>query len=1070
MTQHARATGLAGIVQAAGDVIVYGGEEPYRWAPWPAPAAPEARAQPSELLRAANALVGFTGRDALLARLRQWRDGDATLAVHLIHGAGGQGKTRLAHRVARLWQGEGWVALAAHHRRDRSVPAEFEVPDFDGAAGVLVVVDYAERWETADLLTLLADMRARAGPAVRVLLLARPAGTWWQSLKGRIQRDMHLVPTREELAPLEQESGITRRGLFTEARDRFAELLQMPGADGVAPPPALERHEAYRLVLTVHMAALAAVLAHDRGRPSPADPVQVSELLLARERDHWEAMSTPSRATPLATTADTMGQIVYTATLTGRLGYVDGKAALEQAGIDSTLAAGQLLKDHAVCYPPAGTPGPAHPEQRPPAGRGGVTVLEPLYPDRLGEDYLALCTPGHSFDFPADPWAEEAPARLLAPPDGDQRAQSGDGVAVWVRQGLTTLIEASRRWPHLATTQLYPLLSAHPHLALHAGGAALAALAELETIDTTLLEAIESVLPAHRHIDLDIGIAAVADRLAKHRLAATDDPVTRARIHEDLAVRMSYAGLHARALTEGRQATRLWDHLARTIPYAYLPELAGSLINHAGRLAEVGRRADAVIFSEAAVGLYRELVSVDRDAFLSELAGSLIDHVGRLAEVGRRSEALALSHEAVDLRRELVTVNRDAFLPNLALSLTNHAVRLAEMGRRSEALALSHEAVDLWRELVSANRDTYLPNLANSLTLRAVGLAEMGRGSEALALSHEAVDLWRELVTVNRDAYLPELADSLHNHAVRLAEAGRQAEALTLSEEALHLRRELVTVNRDAYLPNLALTLTNHANRLAEEGRAEAVIHSQEALDLYRELVSVNRDAYLPNLATSLHNHANRLTEEGRQAEALTLSEEALHLRRELVSVNRDAYLPNLANSLTNHANRLAAVGRAEAVTLSQEAVDLYRELVAVNRDAYLPNLATSLHNHALRLRELGRLAEAVTIFEEAVDLYGHLMTVNRDAHVSDYAETLAVLGYLLIEAERFREAIEPLLTAFVAAHVMPEHAGDKLGTIVELLRRSYAGDAGGVSETHLSLTGEDVPEWMRHPPAGPAS
>ncbi|WP_214416410.1 tetratricopeptide repeat protein [Sphaerisporangium fuscum] len=1024
MTQHARATGLASIVQAAGDVIVYGGEEPYRWASWPAPAVPEARAQPSELLRAANALVGFTGRDALIAWLREWRDGDATLAVHLIHGVGGQGKTRLAHRVARLWQGEGWVVLAAHHRRDRSVPAEFEVPDFDGAAGVLVVVDYAERWETADLLTLLADVRARGGLAVRVLLLARPAGTWWQSLKGRIQRDMHLVPTREELAPLEQESGITRGGLFTEARDRFAELLQVPGADGVAPPPALERHEAYRLVLTVHMAALAAVLAHDRGHPSPADPVQVSELLLARERDHWEAMSTPSRDTPLATTADTMGQVVYTATLTGRLGYVDGKAALERASVDSALAAGQLLKDHAVCYPPAGTPGPAHLEQRSPAGRGGVTVLEPLYPDRLGEDYLALCTPGHSFDFPADPWAEEAPARLLAPPDGDQPAQPGDGVAIWVRQGLTTLIEASRRWPHLATTQLYPLLSAHPHLALHAGGAALAALAELETIDTTLLEAIESVLPAHRHIDLDIGIAAVADRLAKHRLAATDDPVTRARIHEGLAVRLSYAGLHARALTEGRQATQLWDHLVRTIPYAYLPELAGSLINHAGRLADVGRRADAVVFSEAAVGLYRELVSVDRDAYLPELAGSLIDH----------------------------------------------AVRLAEVGRRSEALALSHQAVDLWRELVSVNRNAYLPNLANSLTLRAVGLAEVGRGSEALALSHEAVDLRRELVSVNRDAYLPDLANSVHNHAVRLAEVGRQAEALTLSEEALHLRRELVSVNRDAYLPDLALTLTNHANRLAEEGRAEAVIHSQEALDLYRELVSVNRDAYLPNLANSVHNHANRLTEEGRQAEALTLSEEALHLRRELVSVNRDAYLPNLANSLTNHANRLAAVGRAEAVSLSQEAVDLYRELVSVNQDAYLPGLATSLHNHALRLRELGRLAEAVTIFEEAVGLYGHLMTVNRDAYVSDYAGTLAVLGYLLIEVERFREAVEPLLTAFVATHVMPEYAGDKLGTIVELLRRSYAGDAGGVSEMHLSLTGEDVPEWMKHPPSDPAS
>lgn len=173
--QHAQGAGLARIYQAAGDLIVYGDAEPYRWAPWPAPALPptgaQARAQPSELLRASHAHIDFTGREVLLAELERWGDanGRQEVAVRLIHGPGGQGKSRLAGHVAQRWRQRGWVVLAAHHRRDRSTAEDFKVPAFDGAVGVLVVVDYAERWDTADLLTLLRHTRLPDRLPVRVL-------------------------------------------------------------------------------------------------------------------------------------------------------------------------------------------------------------------------------------------------------------------------------------------------------------------------------------------------------------------------------------------------------------------------------------------------------------------------------------------------------------------------------------------------------------------------------------------------------------------------------------------------------------------------------------------------------------------------------------------------------------------------------------------------------------------------------------------------------------------------------------------------------------------------------------
>ncbi|MEU8365330.1 hypothetical protein AB0C27_55880 [Nonomuraea sp. NPDC048882] len=709
VSQRADASGFARIYQTAGDMVVYEGEEPYRLAAWPAPAAPpltrEARIQPSVLLRAANAVIDFTGRQATLAELRDWRDGDAQegVAVHLIHGPGGQGKTRLAGHVAELWRREGWVVLAAHHRRDRSAPDAFIVPDVAAAVGVLVVVDYAERWDTADLLSLLADTQIRRGLPVRVLLLARPAGTWWQSLEYRIQRDRHLVPSLRELAPLDQDASVTRCGLFEAARDRFAELLEVLDARNIEPPLTLEGHEAYRLVLTVHMAALAAVLAHDRGQPAPGDPVRVSECLLARERDHWKAMGNSHLEMPLLTSPDAMAQVVYTATMTGRLPYADGKAALRQADIDSGHAVGQLLKDHALCYPPSTTnPSGRTPHKAESPLRAQATVLEPLYPDRLGEDFLALSTPGHTYDFPADSWAAEALARLLVPiADRGETLAEGDGVPVWTRHGLITLIEAAHRWPHLAE-QLFALVASHPHLALRAGGTALASLVDLPGVEPALLEAIESVLPAHRHIELDIGIAAVSARLAKHRLATSTNPAW-ARTCEALAIRLSNAMLHSQALVAGNLSTQRWQQLAEADRKTWLPDFAASLSNHAVRLLKVGRQDEAISIAKQAADSFAELAEADRKTWLPDLAGSLNVYAALLAGVERQDEAVSISKQAIDLYEEVTAENGDFHRPDLASLLNNHASRLKEAGRRDEAILVSQRAVSLLESLVEVS-------------------------------------------------------------------------------------------------------------------------------------------------------------------------------------------------------------------------------------------------------------------------------------------------------------------------------------------------------------------------------
>src|SRR5262249_44578739 len=155
---------------------------------------------------------------------------------------------------------------------------------------------------------------------------------------------------------------------------------------------------------------------------------------------------------------------VYTATLTGPHPPTAAVALLERTHIRAGPAATALLDDHATCYPPT------QPQ----------TVLEPLYPDRLREDFIALQTPRHHLDmdppghrvtgkprviYAADPWAGDAAEVLLTPDDGTPLR--------YTTRAVTVLTAAAHRWAHLRTQHLTPLLHEHPRLAVEAGGAAL---------------------------------------------------------------------------------------------------------------------------------------------------------------------------------------------------------------------------------------------------------------------------------------------------------------------------------------------------------------------------------------------------------------------------------------------------------------------------------------------------------------------------------------------------------------------------------------------------------------------
>ncbi|MGH4010806.1 MAG: tetratricopeptide repeat protein [Pseudonocardiaceae bacterium] len=627
--------------------------------------------QPSRLLSARYQVVDFTGRSEELSQLAGWRDDpELGVAVRLMHGPGGQGKTRLGTRFAELSRGLGWAVAEAVYRGHHASPPEVAPASVGGARGLVLLVDYAERWPLDDLLTLAGDPLLHTGLPARVLLLARPTGGWWESLAHRLGN--HDMATDSLLLPPLADTAVARATVFTAARDRFAELLRV-GSPGQIPPPARIGDEAFGLVLTVHMAALAAVDAHARGDTPPVDPAALSAYLLHRERDHWQHLYDNDHR--IHTPASTMARAVFTAILTRPLSHPAGVTALTQVGITDP---GQVLDDHRLCYP---TADPA-------------TVCEPLYPDRLAEDFVALTTPGHTLaGYQPDPWADTAVTQLLAP-----IIHTADDVRfpVYSPGAVTVLIETARRWPHLAHRQLYPLLRGRPQLALAAGAAAVARLVELPHIDISVLEAIESHLPQGRHVDLDLAAAAVSTRLTQHRLAATTDPAQRARL---CAI-------------------------------------------HGYRLANAGQREQALAATTEAVEVYRRLAGVNPAAFEPDLASALNNLGMMLSNLGRREEALAATTEAVEIRRRLAGVNPAAFEPHLARGLWSFAwVRAAGQVELPQALAAAEESVGIYEALYRRLPQAFAGDLRGALTTAADVLDGLGRIEDATKVRNRIEDL-----------------------------------------------------------------------------------------------------------------------------------------------------------------------------------------------------------------------------------------------------------------------------------------------------------------------------------------
>ncbi|MFF2353732.1 tetratricopeptide repeat protein [Kitasatospora sp. NPDC058115] len=929
---------------------------------------------PAALLQARHQIVPFHGREDVLAELGAWcRLGG--FGAWLLHGPGGQGKTRLAHHLAHRLAADGWAVLWP-----RTTAGPDRLRDLRHAAKpLLVVLDYAESrtGQIAALVEATADHPANT--PLKLLLLARTAGDWWQQATTATSlAEDHLATARTRLLTPLDDTSADRHLRYRDAARALADTLPqvegLPARDWPAlartlRPPRLD-HGAYGNALTLHMTALADLLGtadpRPRKRPRPSGPGAVGQeadlvedRLLTHERRHW-------RQTVL-TTAPALGLATLETALAAA--HLAGAADREQADrlwqhLPALEGQTRDRRDRVTTWLAALYPAPAPAPGGPPWGT--------FQPDRLAERHIGRV-------LEADPALAD---HLLKGADDTQIDQ------------LLTVYSRAASHPtlrHLDGRLTELCVRHHEALAAH-----IITTATRTDHPGPLVTALDTVT-AHPGTPLGTLIAiydlfpratrrlsATAVRLtrtitAHYRTLAEGDPGTHlpdlAMALNNLSNRLSEVGRREEGLAAVQEAVSIRRTLAEEHPAVHLPSLAGTLNNLSNRLSEVGRWEEGLAAIRESTGHYRTLAEGNPEAHLPNLAMALNNLALRLGGTGRREEGLAAIQEATGHYRALAGSNPDAHLPGLAMALNNLSNRLGEVGRREEGLAASREAVTIRRTLADSNRDAHLPELAGALNNLSLRLGEVGRQEEGLAVIREAVGHYRTLADSNPDAHLPDFAGALNNLSTRLGKLGRWEEGLAASREAVSIRRTLAERHPAAHLPGLAGALNNLSVRLGELGRREEGLAAiREATGHYRALAAANPDAHLPELAMALNNLSLCLGGTGRREEALVAIREAVGHYRTLADSNPDAHLPDLAGALNNLSVQLSELGRREeGLAAVREATGHYRALAAANPDAYLPDLATALHNLALGLAELGRREEGLAAVHEAT---GHFRTL----------------------------------------------------------------------------------------------
>jgi|GEM_PF-1585834 len=960
---------------------------------------------PASLLLADAAIVRFRGRKDLLNKLARWCRGDG-VSVRLITGPGGLGKTRFARELTSRMQAQnwltGWLKPSPEEQADYRLVRQTREP-------LLLVIDYAETRadEVARLLGTLLEGQTAA--PVRVLLLARSSGEWWERVKTATPGVRELTSDAVvDLQPLEMSRDGRRRAFAEAVTDLacgLAGISQFRDSDWgsivecIQPPEDLEDAR-YEAVLAIHMAALAALLQGGM-TAQPGAAGLVEDVLLDHEQAYWER------------TAAGYGVHLHPRSLQRAV----AAAALTEAPTEADAMA--------VC---AAVPGLR--DRREDDQLATVLWLHDLYPGAPGR-YWAGLQPDWLADHLIGKVAASAPdllGRLLP--------------ALTVECACHALTVLGRAWTHqpVLVGQIREAILMHPDEIAVPAALAASGIQDPAPIADALNSMLDQKGKVPRKLAIDLFLAVpprvrvmapIAFRLAvpmaaQLRELSDQEPdkflPEYGRILSQICARMWVTRMRGEAtLTIGERAVAILRRLADPEDSLSLLDLGEALNTLAVQLMENTRDEEALAAAQEAVAVYEQVLPTTSRARFG-LAAALNTVALELHRLGNYDEALASVDRALSLAR-LIPLDESNDFPILAGCLNNRAGVLNSLERHQEALKAIDEAIRNQRPWAHMRPDPYALDLAGMVLMRGKWQGTAGRTREALECCTESLAILRKVITGRPGELQPDAARLLRQTAVMSAAFGNQILAADAARDDVMLTRRLAEAEPDKYRESLADALADQAQYLRTTGGLiSARLAAAEAVKLARQMVDEDREAHLSRLADALCEAALCYRELEQPYQALPLVAEAVNYRRELAAAQSASARDALARALNQYSNRLAETGRpAEARLAIEEAVAIRRELAEQDPQEYEAGLVASLSDLAGHMLEAGEDASALTIAEQAIAAQRQISHRSGNARHRDrsLAGLIGVRAIALAQMGRYEEALAGLSQA-ITIHGQP--------------------------------------------------
>lgn len=689
----------------------------------------------SQLLRAEEELLPFDiRRQPEVDKLTDWAmDHGRPITVRLITGEGGQGKTRLAIHVSQQFRKEGWHSgfLDSSLEPDRMPLLWRDLRQLNQP--IVIVVDYAETRQVAFLALLKAALQNPIDKPVRILLLARNGGEWWDNLpvtnsfyEGLLNGPATTGPF--ELPPLYAQQQ-DRQQAFGDALRAFADTLQV---DNPVIVPELVGDQ-FQRPLFVQMAALLALYGE---RPTTIQGL--TKALLNHERRYWIGLLASFNWPDPGERAE---QLLALATLAG--GFATPKSAQVSwsAAGGPSLTTGEfnlMFRRLATLYP-------------------GTQGLQALRPDLLGEALVAQALLRPDADILLD-------AVLNSSATQDVRRNALTVLARMsseradIQETVVTVL--ARRLENCAAELVSVSAETHGRLPELAELAfELLSLAMKNKVAGTLKQALpyQSLQLARLSCVVFGHLAERARQRLEQKPNNADRSYEYARALDRYGSSLFYAGKYEQSLQSSHATVLLMRKLVARDRNRYEAAHAACLFNYATDLATMGQDEAALTYDREALEVRDRLWKRDPNVYEAAYAQSL-DHYGnRLAAVGEHQEALSKAKHGVEIYQKLATINPGRFEDDYAGILNNYCVRLSDMGHLQEALRCAHMGLEIRDRLREKNPDRFEPDYAQSLGNYAACLNDMGHPAEALACARDLQTILERLVQKQPQRFSPDL-------------------------------------------------------------------------------------------------------------------------------------------------------------------------------------------------------------------------------------------------------------------------------------------------------------------------